>query len=405
LVGGNEARKRDRLNKKKNKISCWRTISMDASALLWERWKMQVKELFPKIHGHQKKTLALCVMGIVLAGSAVLQRMAEGISLQGINPAKMTSIERRLARFIANDRVVVSQIWQDFLSQVLPFWQGKPLRFVLDGTPFRDDATIVYLGLLVHSRVLPVAWAVMPGQEKWQEPQWSIVARLLDQIIPHLQGADCTLIADRGLAGFPLVKICRDRRWHYLLRLSKQHTCQRKMGQGWSAWCRFDVFVHKTGQQWYGWAKVWQEDTLETYVSACWMPEYEEGWMLISDHKAGKRRVNEYALRMRVESTFQDSKSRGWNLEASWVKEEARLDRLLLALFVAMWWVSHLAASCMHHGQRDRFDRHDRRDKGIFRLGHLWLLDILRRTNNQADLVHCLPFRKLATGWHFSLRF
>ncbi len=59
----------------------------------------------------------------------------------------------------------------------------------------------------------------------------------------------------------------------------------------------------------------------------------------------------------------------------------------------------------MHHGQRDRFDRTDRRDKGIFRLGRLWLLDILRRTRNQADLVHCLPFRKLATGWHFSMRF
>ncbi len=201
------------------------------------------------------------------------------------------------------------------------------------------------------------------------------------------------------------MKICRDRTWHYLLRVSKQHTCQRKMGNGWSTWCRFDAFVQKTGQQWYGWAKVWQEDTLETSVSACWMQACEEGWILISDHKAGKRRVNEYAWRMRVESTFQDSKSRGWNLEASLVKEEARLDRLLLALFVAMWWVSHLAASCMHHGQRDRFDRHDRRDKGIFRLGHLWLLDILRRTSNQADLVHCLPFRKLATGWHFSMRF
>ena len=138
---------------------------MDASALLWERWKMQVKELFPKIHGHQKNTLALCVMGIVLAGSAVLQPMAEGISLQGINPAKMTSIERRLARFIANERVVVSQIWEGFVSQVLPFWRGKPLRFVLDRTPFRDDATIVYLGLLVHSRVLPLAWAVMPAKE------------------------------------------------------------------------------------------------------------------------------------------------------------------------------------------------------------------------------------------------
>jgi hypothetical protein len=62
------------------------------------------------------------------------------------------------------------------------------------------------------------------------------------------------------------------------------------------------------------------------------MQDCEEGWILISDQKAGKQRVNEYALRMRVESTFQDSKRRGWNLEASLVKEEARLDRLLLAL-------------------------------------------------------------------------
>ena len=95
------------------------------------------------------------------------------------------------------------------------------------------------------------------------------------------------------------------------------------------------VLIHLceiSGQQWYGWAKVWKEDTVETYVSACWMQDCEEGWILISDQKAGKRRVHEYALRMRVESTFQDSKRRGWNLEASLVKEEARLDRLLLAL-------------------------------------------------------------------------
>src|SRR5258708_26639129 len=114
---------------------------MDASALVWERWRAQVKELFPKIHGHQKKTLALFVIGIVLAGNAVLQRVAEGISLHGINPAKMTSIERRLARFVANDRVVVRKIWEDFLSHVLPFWHGKPLRLVLDCTPIPCHAT------------------------------------------------------------------------------------------------------------------------------------------------------------------------------------------------------------------------------------------------------------------------
>ena len=108
---------------------------------------------------------------------------------------------------------------------------------------------------------------------------------------------------------------------------------------------------------------------------------------------------------MRVEATFQDSKSRGWNIEASWIVDRAHLDRLRLSLFLAMWWTSHLAAACIHHGQRQRFDRVDRRDKSIFRLGRLWLLDILRRVCNRASLKRCLPFQKTQRGWRFALRF
>ena len=53
---------------------------MDASVILWEQWQQQVKQVFDGLHGHQKKTLALAVIGIILAGSAVLQRFAEGYS-------------------------------------------------------------------------------------------------------------------------------------------------------------------------------------------------------------------------------------------------------------------------------------------------------------------------------------
>ena len=102
---------------------------------------------------------------------------------------------------------------------------------------------------------------------------------------------------------------------------------------------------------------------------------------------------------------FRIRATRGWNIEAAQLKLRAHLERLLLALFLAVWWVGHLAASCIHHGQRDRFDRHDRRDKGIFRLGRLWLLDILRRAHNPAALSHCLPFHKKGKQWTFALRF
>ncbi len=378
---------------------------MKASEVLWENWHEQVKELLGKIHGHQKKTLAFLVLGITLAGCAVLQRVAESLYLEGISQAKMASIERRLARFVANERVVVTTMWKSFLAQVLPFWKDQRLRFILDCTPLDDRATIVYLGLLVHSRVLPVAWCVMPSQEQWTQSQWEIVGNLLDQVIPYLGQADCTLLADRGLAGMPLVKLCRARKWHYLLRVCKEHTCRRKMGKGWSNWCAFEHFLHQRGQQWYGRALVWQAETLETNVSAFWDPESKEAWLLISDQPAGRCRLQEYALRMRVEATFQDSKSRGWNLEASLIADRERLDRLLLALFLAMWWVTHLAASCIHHGKRHLFDRHDRRDKGIFRLGRLWLLDILRRATNPAALTWCLPFSQKSGQWRFSLRF
>src|SRR5260370_38981558 len=104
-----------------------------------------------------------------------MQRVAETLSERGLSEAKMSSIERRLARFIANERIVVPVIWKLFLEQVLAPFRGQQLYFVLDNTPFRDDLTLAYLGVLVHSRVLPGAWAVMPTLPEWDVRQWDLM--------------------------------------------------------------------------------------------------------------------------------------------------------------------------------------------------------------------------------------
>ncbi len=72
-----------------------------------------------------------------------------------------------------------------------------------------------------------------------------------------------------------------------------------------------------------------------------WDPGREELWLLISDEGAGRKHVQVYAWCMRVEATFQDSKSHGFSIEASWIVDRTHLDRLLLTLFLAMWGVSH----------------------------------------------------------------
>ena len=379
---------------------------MNASEGLWRQWSAQLRAFLPELHGRRSKTLAFCVLGVVLAGATRLPKVAE--ALVGISAAKTPRIERRLSRFLANQQIIVVPLWTQLLGQFLHFWREHRLVFVLDATALDDRATVLYLGLLVHSRLLPVSWQVLPVHEPWEQRQWDVVGALLDRVIPHLGSADCTLLADRGLVGQPLVRLCHQRGWHYVLRLSAAHTCQPSRGRWARGWIPCRHLVPRRGRHWYGAVQLWQEHPLAAQISATWEPGQKDPWIVLSDRSAGRQRVREYARRMRVESTFQDRKRRGWDLEGTVLADRARLDRLLLIVFVSLWWLAHLAASCMHHGQRarfDRHDRHDRRDKGIFRLGRLWLLDILRRTITEMSRTRCLPFRNTPTGWAFSLRF
>ena len=147
------------------------------------------------------------------------------------------------------------------------------------------------------------------------------------------------------------------------------------------------------GYRWYGKARVWD--------IGC-----EEPWLLISDQGAGRRQVQAYAWRMRVEATFQDSKSRGWKIEASWIMDRTHAGSLAARALSS--YVVDLASSSSVYSSRTvpaRMTRVDRRDKSIFRLGRLWLLDILRRVHNRASLRSCLPFQKSNMGWRFALRF
>lgn len=369
---------------------------------LCSQWHGQVKQLFTMLHGHQTKVLAMFVLGAIKAESIVVQRVAEELLTE--SAATVSSIERRLQRFLSNERIEVEDIWEQFLAQVLPYWQHQPVTLILDITPFEEHAQVVYVGLLQQSRVLPLAWKVMPGQEEWEQGQWEIVAALFEHVARALGEADCTLIADRGLSCLTLIQLCQAHGWHYVLRIKQAEYAQRKRYGTFQGWQTCSEIVAHTGQSWFGTVRLWKEHAFETQLSAVWEEGHEEAWFLISDRPAGRKRVQQYGWRMRVESTFQDMKRRGWQWESSHVRQRDRLERLLLVLFLAFWWLMHLAASCVHSGRRSRYDRHDRRDKGMLRLGRLYLRDI-ERNGYDGALRQCLLLRRHHQQWRFALRF
>lgn len=265
---------------------------------------------------------------------------------------------------------------------------------------------MIDVGLFQHSRVLPLVWKVMPGHQKWDQGFWSCIDELFERLAPHVGSADCTIIGESAFGCFSMIKWCRKYDWHYLFRITGQHTCQRCLADGvLGASIVVSQLVQQPGKQFRGSIRFWQGASIDTELSICWDEAEEEALCVISDRTSGKRRIAEYRLRWRVESTFQDSKSRGWNWEKSHVRALDRVNRLLLVLFLLLWWLVHLAVICIHHGKRARYDRADRRDKGIFRLGRLYLFDIERWNARGGNIQQCLLFCKEAHGWCFSLRF
>ena len=183
--------------------------------------------------------------------------------------------------------------------------------------------------------------------------------------------------------------------WHYVMRLSvdaKQGVHVRHpdgtVGPAWD-------LVAGGGCRWQG--------SVETFKAAgsrvanltiVWPRRYDQPWLLQSDRAAGPARVREYWRRIQVEALYEDCKSRGWWLEGSKLTERNRLNRLLLALFLALWWCQLLGQHVIRTGQRYRFDRPNRRDLGVLRLGRRWMRFLLDR-----DHLPPVLFRVQAGQW------
>jgi hypothetical protein len=385
---------------------------MDASDVLLAQWIEQVKQVWSGMHQYRQESVALAILGIVLAGNAVMQRVAEILHERLSNPYKTSSYERRMQRLIANEDINVRDWWERFLQHALPYWDTRRATLALDCTPYNQSFTIVFVGILVQKRLLPLAWEIMPQTDKWEEGQWSIVDRLFGQVSRFLQASHVTVLADRGLSALPLIRLCMRYRWHYVLRIKNEEYVRRRFRKSYRDWQRGGDFLLKKGISWYGEVLLWKEHSFACTLSACWDPEFEEPWFLISDLPASPRNISTYALRMRVEATFQDTKSRRWCIESSQLRDARHLNRWLFIIFISFWWTTHLGASCKHHGQAKAFDRTDRYDKSLLRLGHLWIKELIKRANQAMRvpsqiktlrMVHCLPFHRTKDGFRFSI--
>lgn len=357
---------------------------------LLHAWISQVTTLLPDVRVTRCRVLALFTLGMVWAGTVRVHRVAAALPL-GV---RVPSIERRLRRFLANPQVTVATLWQPLLPALLAPWAGREVRLVLDPTPYQTRWTVVWLGVVVHRRVLPLSWRVLPQHDPWPEPLAALLAAMLAEVAAALPpGCRVTVLADRGLAGPAVIDAIVAQGWDLVLRLPARGDHRVRVGDA-PVGALVDLVAHG-GRSWQGAVALFAKAGWRAGHVTVWQPAGQAApWVLFSTRPGGRARVREYAQRVRVDATFADGKRRGWGLEQSRVTDPVHLDRLLLVWHLALWWLHSLGRQVIKRGQRRQFERRDRRQRSLVRLGWLWSQHLLEQGR-------CPPllFRPSATGW------
>jgi hypothetical protein len=321
-----------------------------------------------------------------------LARVAAALPL-GVKPA---STERRLQRWLANPAVSVEALWRPLRRNLLAGYRDQELTLVLDPTPYRGWGSLLCLGLVQRGRVLPLAWSLQPLRTPWAAPLPAVLHAMLATLAADLPpGCTVTLVADRGFGGPSLLRCARTYGWELVLRL--------RVGAGESTRVRLPdgserrlvALLSGPGQSWHGPVVVFKKvGWIAGWLTIHWPRRYPEPWVLFSTRPGGLDRVREYRRRHVIEATFQDLKRRGFSLEHSRLGLPARVERLVLVVVLAYWWLHGLGSGLIRAGLRALLERPDRRERSRLQLGWTWLKVLEARHRLPPLLCRCTP-----TGW------
>jgi hypothetical protein len=179
-------------------------------------WRRQVRdELLPDQHGHQANALA------DLSFAMALSRHCHSGKLAAVAPGETTpaATKRRLERTLANDRLDPDSVWPQLARSVLGDRVGGPIILILDETPNHNDLRCMKLTRAYRGRALPLFCACYALGEQ-PEPMPELVVGLFRKAAACLpEGAEVTLLADRGLAWPQVVDACTELGWHFAIRL------------------------------------------------------------------------------------------------------------------------------------------------------------------------------------------
>jgi hypothetical protein len=310
-----------------------------------------VSTAFAHLSKSQAVGLALWSAGIALTGSGGISQISALLAM--VLHQKEGAVVQRLrewyleAQLKSGDRrrdLEVTSCFAPLLRWIVQSLVGSSgrLALALDATSLGERWTVLAVSVLVRGCAIPVAWKVLPAQAKgsWR-PHW-------EHLLTHLAGSVppdwlVVVLADRGLYARWLYQAIVRCGWHPFLRINLGVKV-RPIGTEQFDW--LSRWVPQAGARWQGEVEcfVQKHSRLCCSLLLAWEAGYEYPWAVITDLPAEQANIAWYALRAWIEASFKDLKRGGWGWQHSKMEQANRVERLWLAMAVALVWTIRLGS-------------------------------------------------------------
>ena len=274
-------------------------------------------------------TLAAMISGIVGSKSTQLPKVAGKVPQQ----AKPTSVEKRIKRWIINEKIDVEQYFMPYAQALLAKLGLEEIVLAMDGSIVGRGCITLMISIIYKTRALPLAFIVVKGKKgHFPEDSHIALAEVVHNMLPDPE-PKVVFLGDGEFDGTHLQSTLNQWGWCYVCRtannikifLDDEEFEIRIIGRFLPPGCYNRVknvlFTNKK----YG----------PVTVIGWWAEGNEEPIYLVTNMKSAANACDYYSKRFRIETFFSDQKSPGFDIEKSHLSDPDRLSRLMIAACLA----------------------------------------------------------------------
>jgi len=296
------------------------------------------REIGGKVDESTFQRLCMLVTGMIGARNASPAQVAKALERMKLRQASAESIERQIRRIENDEEITAALCFHPFARAHLRYGHPQELVLILDPTSQEDRIVMVSVAVWYRGRALPLAWATWKANSPLEGAGfWERIDQLLEEVKPLLPAnTTITFLADRAFGCAAFTDLLVKRGWHFVVRVQGQVMCCDRQGHQRSLASLVPYPGQRAKLKGQVFKKIgWRDASVVCY----WGRRHKTPLCLVSDLPPHWHLIHLYRRRYPIEATFRDYKSFGWRWEQGQVKVLAHVNRLLVGMALATWFV------------------------------------------------------------------